>query len=51
MDLLHRRAGVLHSVQCLLVDIRSFYAVYLALKSHYLSPGLVEGMFKLLLPS
>lgn len=51
MNLLHRRAGVLHSVQCLFVDIRSFYAVYLALQSHYLSAGLVESVFELLLPS
>jgi hypothetical protein len=51
MDLFHCRAGVLHSIECFFIDIRRLYAINLALEGHNLSTSLVEGMFKLLLPS
>lgn len=51
MDLLHCRAGVLHGIKSLLVNICRLDAVNLALECHYLSSGLVKGVLKLFLPS
>ena len=48
--LLHGRAGILHRVQRLLIDIRRLYAVNLALERHDLTSRLLERMLKLLLP-
>lgn len=34
--LLHSGTGVLHCIQCLLVDVRCLDRIYLALECHYL---------------
>lgn len=51
MDLLHSGAGLLHSSQGLVVDIRGFDGVYLLLKLHNLSCCLLEILLVDLFPS
>jgi len=47
--LLHSIAGILHSIQRLLVDICGLYAVDFTFECHYLGGCLLKSMFKLLL--
>ncbi len=51
VDLLHGRAGVLHRVQRLLVDVGRLDRGYLALDRHHLRARLVQLVLELLLPT
>lgn len=51
MDLFHGLAGVLHGVQCFLVDIRSFDGIYLLFDLGSLCGSLLELLFIDLLSS
>lgn len=50
MYLLHGVSGVLHSIQRLLVDVRGFDGVDLALEGHDLRARLLKRVLELLLP-
>lgn len=50
VDLLHRRACILHRVERFLVDIRRLNTVYLALERHDLRRRLLKRVLELLLP-